>query len=176
LTAAVRCIGPSGNPPRDGDKVIRRNLARPAIAVGKLAAPRFVYTAVRVREMRRAIEFYTQALGMRLQFKFKIRETGGQVAYLKSPGGKQLLELNWYPRGRYRKGDELDHLAFKVPDLKEIHAKLMAHGAKVAIATFREGGTLLTFYEDPDGIPLEIASNVRGRFRATKGAKPPGRP
>jgi len=137
--------------------------------MGKLSAPRFVYTAVRVRDMKRSIELYTKALEMTLQFKFKIKETGGYVAYLKSPGGKQLLELNWYPKGAYRKGDELDHLAFKVPDLKQTHEKLVANGAKVMIPTFREGGVRLTFYEDPDGIPLEISSSKSGRFRATKG-------
>jgi catechol 2,3-dioxygenase-like lactoylglutathione lyase family enzyme len=136
--------------------------------MGKLSAPRLVYTAVRVRNLKRSIDFYTKALGMRLQFKFKIKETGGYVAYLKSPGGKQLLELNWYPEGRYRKGDELDHLAFKVPDLQAVHLTLTAQGAKVTMGTFREGSTLLTFYEDPDGIPLEIASSLKGRYRVKK--------
>lgn len=135
--------------------------------MGKLSAPRFVYTAVRVRDMKRSINFYTEALEMKLQFKSRIKETGGHVAYLKSPGGKQLLELNGYPGpARYRKGDELDHLAFRVPDLKATHAKLMAAGAKVAIPTFKEGSTLLTFYEDPDGIPIEVMSSLKGRFRA----------
>jgi lactoylglutathione lyase len=135
--------------------------------MGKLTAPRQVYTAIRVRDMKRSIAFYTGALGMKCQFQFKIKETGGRVAYLKSPGGKQNLELNWYPGSKpYRKGDELDHLGFKVPDLKAAHAALVAHGARVTIPTFREGSVRLTFYEDPDGIPLEIVSNARGRFRA----------
>lgn len=135
--------------------------------MGKLSAPRLIYTAVRVRDMKRSIAFYTGALGMRLQFQFKIKETGGRVAYLKSPGGKQTLELNWYPGTRaYRKGDELDHLAFRVPDLKAAHAALVAAGARVTIPTFREGSVRLTFYEDPDGIPLEITSSARGRYVA----------
>ncbi len=134
--------------------------------MGKLAAPRLTYTGLRVRDFDRAIKFYTQALSMKLQFKFKIKETGGRVAYLVSPGGKHTIELNWYPgKTPYRKGDELDHLGFKVPDLKYTHERLMAHGAKVTIPTFKEGSVLLTFYEDPDGVPIEIASNLRGRFR-----------
>ena len=135
--------------------------------MAKLTAPRYVYTAVRVRDMKKSIAFFTGALGMKLQFKFYIKETGGKVAYLKSPGGKQTLELNWYPGSRpYRRGDQLDHLAFRVPDLKATHEALQAHGARVAIPTFREGSVRLTFYEDPEGLPLEIMSSGRGRFRA----------
>lgn len=138
--------------------------------MGKLAVPRLVYTGLRVRDIDRSIAFYREALGMELQFKFKIKETGGRVAYLVSPGGKQKLELNWYkgPIG-FRKGDELDHLGFKTGDLKATHAKLVAHGARVTIPTFREGSCLLTFYEDPDGIPIEIQSTARGRFRVGGG-------
>jgi catechol 2,3-dioxygenase-like lactoylglutathione lyase family enzyme len=103
---------------------------------------------------------------MELQFRFNIKETGGKIAYVKSPGGKQVLELNWYPgAARYRRGDELDHLGFRVPDLKAAHMALIANGARVTIPTFREGSVLLTFYEDPDGIPIEVSSSARKRFR-----------
>src|SRR2546428_4334650 len=58
---------------------------------------------------------------MQVTWRMRIRETGGAIAVLKSPRGSQRLELNWYPpRGRYRvyrQGDELDHLAFAVPDV-----------------------------------------------------------
>lgn len=138
-----------------------------AVGMGKLRVPRLVYTGLRVRDLNRSIEFYTQALDMKLEFKFKIKETGGYVAYLISPGGKHRIELNWYPgQLPYRRGDQLDHLGFKVPDLKQVHSKLIARGARVAIPTFHEGSSLLTFYEDPDGIPIEIQSSARGRFRA----------
>src|SRR3989442_15609534 len=79
----------------------------------------FRYTGIRVRGLDRSIAFYTTVLGMRVTWRMKIRETGGEIAVLKSPHGSQRLELNWYPpRGRYRayrRGDELDHLAFAVP-------------------------------------------------------------
>lgn len=140
--------------------------------MAKLQFPRLVYTGLRVRDMKRSIEFYTKALDMKMQFKFRIKETGGYVAYLVSPGGKQKIELNWYPGGLpYRNGDQVDHLGFNVPDLKSTHEKLMAHGAKVTIPTFREGSVLLTFYEDPDGIPIELQSKKSGRFRV-KGGRP----
>src|SRR5438445_385540 len=81
----------------------------------------FRYTGIRVRDLNRSIAFYTTVLGMQVTWRMRIRETGGAIAVLKSPRGSQRLELNWYPpRGRYRvyrQGDELDHLAFAVPDV-----------------------------------------------------------
>src|SRR5256885_5695167 len=63
----------------------------------------FRYTGIRVRDLDRSIAFYTTVLGMRVTWRMKIRETGGEIAVLKSPHGSQRLELNWYPpRGRYR--------------------------------------------------------------------------
>src|SRR2546427_12987885 len=79
----------------------------------------FRYTGIRVRDLDRSIAFYTTVLGMRVTWRMKIRETGGEIAVLKSPHGSQRLELNWYPpRGRYRayrRGGELDPLAFAGP-------------------------------------------------------------
>src|SRR2546427_2209699 len=102
----------------------------------------FRYTGIRVRDLDRSIAFYTTVLGMRVTWRMKIRETGGEIAVLKSPRGTQRLELNWYPpRGRYREhrqGEELDHLALPDPDLD---AFLREHRGDlhVVIKTFHQG-------------------------------------
>src|SRR5256885_16915703 len=79
----------------------------------------FRYTGIRVRDLDRSIAFYTTVLGMRVTWRMKIRETGGEIAVLKSPHGSQRLELNWYPpRGRYRayrRGGVHDHISLPVP-------------------------------------------------------------
>ncbi len=153
-------------PSIDGHKPITGAAPAFAIPVARLKAPKLTYTGLRVLDLKRSIAFYTGALEMKLQFQFKIKETGGRVAYLVSPEGKHTIELNWYPGPlRYRRGDQLDHLGFKAPDLRAVHEKLIAHGARVTIPTFREGSVLLTFYEDPDGIPIEVATPPRSRFR-----------
>src|SRR3989442_15381248 len=102
----------------------------------------FRYTGIRVRDLDRSIAFYTKVLGMQMTWRMRIRETGGAIAVLKSPRGSQRLELNWYPPpGRYRvyrQGDELDHLAFEVPDVDRF---LREHrgGFRVGIKGFDEG-------------------------------------
>lgn len=82
----------------------------------------FTYTGIRVRDLDKLIAFYTPVLGMSVEFRMRIRSTHGEVTLLRSPRGKQWLDLNWYEPGTkfaapYRTGDELDHLAFRTPNL-----------------------------------------------------------
>jgi lactoylglutathione lyase len=58
---------------------------------------RFTYTGIRVRDMDRAIRFYTEGLGMELLGRRKIPRTGGENVDLKSPGSDHVIELNSYP-------------------------------------------------------------------------------
>jgi catechol 2,3-dioxygenase-like lactoylglutathione lyase family enzyme len=118
--------------------------------------------------MDRSIAFYTKVLGMRVTFRMRIRETGGAIAVLKSPRGSQRLELNWYPpRGRYREyrqGDELDHLAFAIPD---VDAFLRDHRGdfRVVMKAFDEGMDRLAYVTDPDGAWIELMSRRKVRKR-----------
>src|SRR3972149_698021 len=106
----------------------------------------FRYTGSRGGDMARSVDCYTRVMGMRVGFRMNIAETGGKIAILKSPRGSQRLELNWYPpkgvHARYRHGDELDHLAFGVRDVRGF---LREHrtDVKVRIPPFREGGDWL---------------------------------
>jgi len=119
----------------------------------------FRYTGIRVRDMDRSIDFYTRLLGMRVTFRFKIKETGGRIAVLKSPRGSQRLELNWYPpvglHRRFRHGDELDHLAFSVRDV-DVFLKEHRREVKVVLKPFDEGRDRLAYITGPDGEWIEL--------------------
>jgi len=94
---------------------------------------------------------------MKLLGRYKIEETNGEIAELKSPDGDQMLELNWYhDREEYRNGDEVDHLAFEVQDVDEALTELRTQGVEVALEPFNEGGGRLAFIMDPDGIWIEL--------------------
>lgn len=119
---------------------------------------KFTYTGIEVRDLDRAIRFYTEGLGMELTGRSKIPATMGEVAGLKSKGSEQLLELNWYPRRRYRAGSELDHLAFDVEDSdvdKEIE-RLETLGGRRARATDVRPKYIVGFVKDPDGVWIEL--------------------
>jgi lactoylglutathione lyase len=124
----------------------------------------FSYTGIGVRDLDRSIKFYTEKLGMKLIGRYKIEETKGEIAELKSPGSDQILELNWYSeRKDYRNGDEIDHLAFEVEDVDSALAKLGAQGVEVAMQPFDEGRSRLAFVMDPDGIWIELQSPRKAR-------------
>lgn len=77
-----------------------------------------MYTGIRVRDLARSVRFYTERMGMKVTYRSKIAKTKGEIVELKSPGGNQVLELNWYPdQEKYVNGDEVDHLAFDVDDV-----------------------------------------------------------
>src|SRR5256885_17136108 len=82
------------------------------------------YVGIQVRNLECSISFYRDVLGMRVVRRQRVPETDGEWAELRSAGSKQMLGLNWYPDGSkfftgpYRKGDELDHLAFAWGDVE----------------------------------------------------------
>jgi len=119
---------------------------------------RFYYSGIRVRDLSRSLKFY-KALGMKVVNRGTMPH-GGKYVQLRGPGSKQMLELNWYPDGSkfyvdYVAGDELDHLAFVVKDVKKAYAEVLKKGASVAVSPANSKGTEV-YVRDPDGIWLEL--------------------
>ncbi len=122
---------------------------------------KFIYTGIEVADLERAIAFYRDELGMKLEGRYPIEETEGIVAILTSEEDGQVLELNWYPEGRFKGKPGLDHLAFDVPDADEAFETLTAKGYESALSPFDEGSYRLAYVKDPDGNWIEL-SEKRG--------------
>ena len=134
----------------------------------------FTYTGIRVRDLDRAIDFFTRVLGMRLKGRHKADWTKGEFANLFSGDGKHWLELNWYApdspiEGPFREGDELDHLGFEVDDLDETLARLKEEGYEPRHA-YKGGGWQIAFVPVVDGLWLDLFH--RPHPRPKKRAKP----
>jgi lactoylglutathione lyase len=124
----------------------------------------FIYTGIRVRDLRRSIQFYTKTMGMKEVGRGKM-QAGGTYVELKSKGSDQQLELNYYPPGHkfceeYVEGSELDHLAFLCEDVRKSYEKALAGGATSAVEPWDEGGSTLAFVRDPDGVWIELHSRT----------------
>ena len=96
---------------------------------------------------------------------------GGKWAQLIDPSSRQMLELNWYPKGSrfyevYRSGSELDHIGFIVDDAVEWFDHMVKRGAKPAAKPFGDESETLAYVKDPDGIWVELIGP--GRKKVTK--------
>lgn len=119
------------------------------------------YFGIRVKSLEKSLEFYTELLGLR-----KIRQGrmyhGGKWVLLEDPRSHQRLELNWYPPNspyatKYKLGEELDHIGFKVQDAASTSKKLLAKGAEPALIPSKKNGVKGIYYlKDPNGIWIEF--------------------
>jgi lactoylglutathione lyase len=126
-----------------------------------LLGVRFWYTGIRVKDLEKSIKFYREALGFRTVLKGKMKVHEGTYVQMRTPTGKQILELNYYPKTskfyeEYVNGSELDHLGLYVRDVREQYERLIKLGCEPAVEPFNQGSWVLAFVKDPNGIWLEL--------------------
>jgi len=122
---------------------------------------RILHTMLRVGDLDRSIDFYTNVLGMKL-----LRRTdypGGKftlafVGY-DSEDKAAVLELtyNWGV-DKYEVGSGYGHIAIEVDDAYAACDAAAAKGGKVLrpAGPMSHGTTVIAFIEDPDGYPIEF--------------------
>jgi len=120
----------------------------------------FIYTGIRVKNMKESIDFYTKVLGMKLIGRTKIPIAKGEAANLITEGGEFSLELNYYSKAskydsRYVVGEGLDHLAFGTDDLDGLIAKANKMGHPT-IAEMKSETSRWVYIKDPNGIWIEL--------------------
>jgi lactoylglutathione lyase len=121
---------------------------------------KFIYTGIRVNDLEKSVEFYTKVLGMKVTGRSKVEATKGETVGLVSEEGGHLLELNHYEEGsdfdtKYTSGDNLDHLAFLVDDLKTAIAEAERAGYPVVL-DMKTKTSRWTYIQDPNGIYIEL--------------------
>ena len=126
-----------------------------------LLGVRFWYTGIRVKDLEKSIRFYREALGFRTVLKGKMKAHEGTYVHMRTPTGKQILELNYYPKTskfyeEYVNGSELDHLGLYVRDVRGQYERLIKLGCEPAVEPFNQGSWVLAFVKDPNGIWLEL--------------------
>ena len=123
------------------------------------------YFGIRVMDLGRSLKFYTELFGLtEIARGDSTRFGGGAYVLLRDNRSGQRLELNWYPKGSrydtpYSPGEGLDHIAFKVDDVKKTLQRLATKGVHViepdASYSSREGAWL-SYVTDPDGNWIEL--------------------
>ena len=122
---------------------------------------RFWYTGIRVKDLEESIRFYREALGFHVVLRGKMTAHEGTYVHMRTPTGKQILELNYYPETSrfyedYVSGSELDHIGLYVSNVREQYKRLIGLGCQPAVEPFNQGSWVLAFVKDPNGIWLEL--------------------
>jgi len=121
---------------------------------------KFTYVGIRVKNMKKSVEFYTKFLGMKDQGHSRIEVAKGDVAFLQTKDGEVGIELNHYDSDspfntKYVVGEGLDHLAFGVKDLDAALKQAKKLGYKF-LKEVRTEKSRWAYVQDPNGIWVEL--------------------
>ena len=123
---------------------------------------RYLHTMVRVADLDRALAFWRDALGLEEISRMENEAGRFTLVFLAAPGDAEraraekapMLELtyNWDPE-EYAGGRNFGHLAYRVPDIYAMCARLAAAGVTINRPP-RDGH--MAFVRSPDGISIEL--------------------
>ena len=116
---------------------------------------------IRVGDLQRSLDFYTQVLGMKLLRKTDYpggRFTNAFVGY-DEESRTAVLELthNW-DTASYHLGTGYGHVAIEVDDAYRACEEVKRRGGRVTreAGPMKHGTTVIAFVEDPDGYKIEF--------------------
>jgi lactoylglutathione lyase len=120
---------------------------------------RFLHTSITVRDMDESLAFYTDVLGLEFERRRPIPENHAEIAFVRDPLSDARVELtHWEGKNAIDPGEQLDHLAFQVPELDAFLARVRSMGVRVAKEPYRlQGGTgRIAFILDPNDVWIEL--------------------
>jgi len=122
---------------------------------------RLLHTMIRVGNLERSIQFYTEILGMKLLRQKDYPDGKFTLAFVGygEEESNSVIELthNWDTES-YDPGSGFGHLAIEVGDVYAAAEKIRAQGGKIIRepGPMNAGTTIIAFVEDPDGYQIEL--------------------
>ena len=116
---------------------------------------------LRVGDLQRSIDFYTQVLGMRLLRTTDRPEQKYSLAFVGYGSNPEQAEIELtYNHGvsSYELGTAYGHIALGVPDVAAACEKIRAAGGTITreAGPVKGGNTIIAFVQDPDGYKIEL--------------------
>lgn len=129
---------------------------------------RLLHTMLRVGDLQRSIDFYTQVIGMRLLRTSDNPEYQYKLAFLGFGNNPKHAELELtynYGVSQYDMGTAYGHIALGVPDAAAAVERIRAAGGKVTreAGPVKGGSTIIAFVQDPDGYKIELIESADGQ-------------
>jgi lactoylglutathione lyase len=122
---------------------------------------RILHTMLRVGDLQRSIDFYTNVLGMKVLRKSDYPEGRFTLCFVGygDEDKESVLELthNW-DTPAYELGTGYGHIALEVDDAYATCDEVRKRGGKVTreAGPMKHGTTVIAFVEDPDGYKIEF--------------------
>lgn len=122
---------------------------------------RILHTMLRVGDLQRSIDFYTQVIGMQLLRKSENTENQYTLAFMGFGSNPEHAELeltyNWGVT-EYDIGTAYGHIAIGVPDVAAACDRIRKAGGTVTRepGPVKGGKTVIAFVADPDGYKIEL--------------------
>ena len=126
---------------------------------------RILHTMLRVGDLQRAVDFYTQVLGMTLLRTTKRPDQQYDLAFVgygSNPEHAEIELTHNYGVARYELGTAYGHIAIGVDDAAATCAAVRDQAQALGGAVTREAGpvkggsTVIAFITDPDGYKIEL--------------------
>ncbi len=120
---------------------------------------RILHTMLRVADLDKSLEFYTEVLGMQLLRRKDYPEGKFTLVFVGygSEDENSVIELthNW-DTDSYDLGTGYGHIALEVPDVYAACEDIRARGGKITRepGPMMHGSSILAFVEDPDGYKI----------------------
>lgn len=129
---------------------------------------RILHTMLRVGDLQRSIDFYTQVMGMRLLRTSDNPEYQYTLAFLgfgSNPDHAELELTYNYGVHEYDMGTAYGHLALGVPDAAAAVERIRAAGGTITreAGPVKGGSTVIAFVQDPDGYKIELIESADGQ-------------
>lgn len=122
---------------------------------------RLLHTMIRVGDLQRSIQFYTEILGMQLLRHKEYPDGEFTLAFLgygpEDTNTAIELTYNWGVDS-YEIGAGFGHLAVEVDDVYQATDRIREKGGKIIreAGPMNAGSTIIAFVEDPDGYQIEL--------------------
>ena len=126
---------------------------------------RLLHTMIRVGDLEKSLQFYTEVLGMKLLRRRDYPDGKFTLAFVGygDESEQAVIELtyNWGV-DRYELGNAFGHIAIGVPDIYKTCEEIKRRGGKIVRepGPMKHGSTVIAFVEDPDAYRLEL---IEGR-------------
>ena len=118
------------------------------------------HIAIISSDYQKAKDFYVDKLGFKVKREVERKDRDDFIITLEAPNGIEIelfVERNPPRRVTRPEAAGLRHLAFRVQDIEESVEKLNKKGIETEeIRIDPQNGKRMTFFIDPDGLPLEL--------------------